>query len=179
MFEVAPIVEGYGDVDAVPALLRRLLPTAAIKRPVRFPKSMLQEERHLTRAAGIADSNIRSRGAVILVLDADKDCAKTLGPQLLSGLSRALPGRICRVAVAVREFESWIRGGLPGFTMPDADAAGKPKDWLREQFGRYAETADQARLISEADLELLATRSRSFRHLRHVCEELKEMIAAP
>ena len=110
-FVVAPIVEGHGDVAAVPVLLRRLCPEIPVARPVRFPRSRLIEEPQLVRAARIAAANITERGAVLLVIDADEDCAAEIGPKLQATLTRAIPQLLCRVGIVVREFEAWIVGG--------------------------------------------------------------------
>lgn len=170
-FTIAPIVEGHGDVDAVPLLIRRISPSLIVKRPVRFPRNRLIENKHLERAARIAASNIADRGAVLLVMDADEDCAAKLGPDLERRLECILPRRLCRVVLVVREFEAWIVGGHAAFGIADPDQAGDLKGRIRSQFGVYKETVDQPRLIAEADLELLMERSRSFRRLKKVLDE--------
>lgn len=174
-FIIAPIVEGHGDVAAVPVLLRRMAPMLLVRRPVRFPRSRLLQEEHLSRAARIAEANIDEDGAVLLVLDADDDCAATLGPELESKLQSAIPNRICRTALAVREFEAWIVGGITTYNTIDPDSTGNLKGLIRDRLGVYGETADQARLIASADLEVLEQRSRSFRRLCKVVRELEQI----
>ena len=90
-FVVAPIVEGHGDVQALPVLLRMIDPTLQIARPVRFPRSKLIKQEHLVRAAAIAAANIIDRGAIFLLIDADEDCAAQLGPELERYLSERFP----------------------------------------------------------------------------------------
>jgi len=174
-FVIAPIVEGHGDVSALPVLLRRLAPSLHVKRPVRFPRAQLLQHVHLERAVRIASSNIMDHGGVLLVLDADQDCAARLGPDLEAQLRSLLPQRPSRVVVAVREFESWIVAGGPEYGVSDADAAGSPKRRIRDQHGVYSEAADQARLIAVADLDLLERNSRSFRRLRRVIDEFERL----
>ncbi|RIK65505.1 MAG: hypothetical protein DCC65_12545 [Planctomycetota bacterium] len=173
-FEIAPIVEGHGDVAALPVLLRRLAPELHVKRPVRFPRSRLLIDEHLNRAARIAASNISMSGAVLLMIDADEDCAARLGPQLEQRLARLLPQTMCRVVLPVKEFEAWIVGGDSEFDIEDADCTGDLKGLIRERRGEYSEAVDQPRLIANARIELLARRSRSFRRLQAVVREFQQ-----
>lgn len=170
-FVIAPIVEGHGDVEAIPLLIRRMCPALTVKRPARFPRNRLIAQEHLERAAHIAASNITNRGAVLLVMDADEDCAAQLGPELERRLEKILPDCLCRVVLVVREFEAWIVGGLPQFGVTNPDQAGDLKGRICNQFGVYKETVDQPRLIATANLDLLLERSRSFRRFRKVLDE--------
>jgi len=170
-FIIAPIVEGHGDVAALPVLLRRIAPALQVKRPVRFPRSKLLSDEHLARAALIAAANIAENGAVLLVIDGDEDCAARMGLDLESRLQKVLPRRMSRVVIPVREFESWIVGGDSRSGAQDSDTAGNPKGRIRQWLGVYSETADQARLIASTDLGLLESRSRSFRRLLKVMAE--------
>ncbi|MBK9129079.1 MAG: hypothetical protein IPM13_14950 [Phycisphaerales bacterium] len=164
--EVAPIVEGHGDVEAVPVLLRLIEPRVDVKRPVRFPRARLLEEQELIRAGRIAASNITGAGAVLLVIDADEDCAADLGSRLETILTRALQGVTCRVALAVREFEAWIVGGDAGYNVDNPDEVGRLKGRIAARHGRYKETADQARFTARIDVARLQASSRSFRRLQ-------------
>lgn len=178
-FTVAPIVEGHGDVAALPLLLRRMAPSLDVKRPVRCPKTRLLIPEHLRRAATIAAANILGRGAILLVFDANGDCAAELGPKLEAHLREMVPNRPCRAALAVREFEAWIVGGDAAYGAGDADTAGDLKGRIRRRHGVYSETADQPRLVARSDLALLEERSRSFRRLAKVVREFEEIAARP
>ena len=175
-FTLAPIVEGHGDVIALPILLRRMNPALIVKRPVRFPKTKLLIPEHLQRAAIIAASNIQPPGAVLLVMDSDEECAATRAAEMVRLLGESLPGHLCKVALAVREFEAWIVGGDDYYAVPDADVAGNLKGRIRQRYGVYSETADQPRLIARADLSRLEQSSRSFRHLKSV---VKQFVSKP
>ncbi len=117
----------------------------------------------------------------MLLLDADEDCAAQLGPNLDRALSVSAiaAARPVRAVVAVREFETWILGGVATVEVADADALGAAKDRLRAMHGRYRETADQARLIAAADLDLVRTRSRSFQKLLKTLDEFRDDAALP
>lgn len=170
-FEVAPIVEGHGDVAALPVLLRRINPSIIVKRPVRFPRNKLVIREHLIRAAEIAAANLTGRGGLLLLLDADEDCAAELGPRLEAQLTEALPQHVCRVVLAVREFEAWIVGGDPAFDVSDPDQCGDLKGRIHHHLGVYSETVDQPRLIAGSNLDRLLQCSRSFQRLHKVVDE--------
>jgi hypothetical protein len=176
---LAPIVEGHGEVDAVPVLLRRMAEGCDVARPVRVRRQQVVLEGQLERYARIAEANIRDRGgpgAVVLLLDGDKDCAAELGPRLLERLRAALPRCPVGCAIAVRDFESWIVAGrADGPDVPDEQRGGK--HWLGERLGRYVETIDQPRLCATVDLELASARSRSFRHWRDLVRGLTRSLA--
>jgi len=174
-YVVAPIVEGHGDVAAVRVLIARLAPQLRVARPVRMPRQRLVLPEHLSRAAQIARANILDRGALLLMLDADEDCAASLGPKLQATLMKSVSGCLCRVVLPVREFEAWIVGGTAGFSVDNPDSAGNPKRRIREACnGVYSETADQARLTATADLVRLHAVSRSFRKFEKVIAELSD-----
>jgi hypothetical protein len=86
-------------------------------------------------------------------------------------LSGPFPNRICRVALAVREFEAWIIGGDPAYGIDDADRAGQLKERISQRMGIYKETVDQPKLIAAANLSSLQQRSRSFRRLTKIVRE--------
>ena len=81
---IQPIVEGHGEVAAVPVLLRRLLAEARITgvdvgRPIRRTRSQLATQEGLARSIALA--RIQPNCAAILVLfDGDDDCPALLGP---------------------------------------------------------------------------------------------------
>ena len=165
---VAPIVEGHGDVQAVPVLLRKLNPEVRIAPPVRFPKSKLMLEADLARAVKIARANIDAPefGLLLLLLDADEDCPAIEGPRLLQTMRSAAWNVPCFVAFAKREFESWIIGGNSRFGDLDPDAIGAAKARIVQvNGGRYKETVDQAALTSHIDIARLEQCSASFRRL--------------
>ena len=75
---IVPIVEGYGDVQAVPILLRRLrdreeLFQFEVGKPVRAPRSALGKEGILERHIQYALKQPGCEGVIVLI-DADDDC---------------------------------------------------------------------------------------------------------
>jgi hypothetical protein len=173
-FALASIVEGYGEQAAVPLIVRTHWPKIEPLRPIRFPRQNLVKPDVLHRAAAIAEAAVVTAGGcggVLLLLDADHDCAATLASSLAAELARALPHRTCRCVLAVREFESWLVAGhrLAG---SEPDERRPTKAWLRAQNeDRYQPTVDQPRFTSRLDIEQATRLSRSFRKFRSVMEE--------
>src|SRR6266540_3273037 len=79
---IACVVEGHGEVDSVPILVRRLAeacdPPAYpdVQRPIRIPGSKLRKPDEMRRAAQLAASRAGEGGAVLVLLDAEDDCPK-------------------------------------------------------------------------------------------------------
>jgi hypothetical protein len=174
------VVEGHGEVESVPVLIRRIAQEldpgldVVIPHPVRVTKSKLLKASELERAAGLAALNAGVDGGVLVVLDSDEECPAELGPELLGRVRMARPDIPSAVVLARREFESWFlasaeslrgRRGLPG----DLEAPGQPeeitgaKEWLSSRIpsGTYASTVDQAPLTNALDFAL-ARRAQSF-----------------
>jgi len=184
---VKPVVEGHGDVAAVPALLRRLGKTLmegrsstewpVVSKPIRQPRNRLVRSDGLERAVELA---LRFKpDAVIVIIDSDDDCPAELGPELEQVARRAAGGVPCRVVLAHREYEAWllgaaeslrgragIRADAPAHPEPDAprDAKGEIEDRMPGGYS-YHETLDQVRMTSLFDMGATHRRCRSFRHL--------------
>lgn len=185
---IASIVEGHGDVAAVPALIRHVAthvaPGVAIQvlRPHRRPRSSLVRSGELERCGRIALSG--SAGAHLLVLvDADDDCPAEFGPELLARVEDLQPRQV-EVVLAKREFENWFlasaeslagRRGLrnPLESPPDPEAVRGAKEWIqanRTDGRAYRPTVDQAALTVGLDIDLARNRSTSFDKLCRVLE---------
>lgn len=168
---IGPIVEGFGDVKAVPILLRRAAAVVAPNRsfevlqPYRVPRQKLVKEGELERVVDFVGRQTGEGGAVIVVVDADDDCPATLGPALLERARAARPDRKTGVVLAKHEFENWFLGAalslaghraLPEGLVPPPnpeDIRGA-KEWLGRRMGQrgYSETLDQPALASLMDV---------------------------
>jgi hypothetical protein len=175
------IVEGHGEVDAVPILVRRLVqviqPSLAlqIEQPLRIPRNKLTKPRELERAVELAGRRVGPAGAVLLILDSDDECPASLAPSLLTRAREARSDLDIGVVLAKREFEAWFlaaadslrgkRGLDSNLTAPDdPESIRGAKEWLTARMAtgrRYVETLDQAALAATFDLEL-ARRAPSF-----------------
>ena len=182
---IQPVVEGHGEVEAVPVLLRRLRDeagawTVEIERPIRRPRSQLTSELGIGRAVEIARRQPACE-AILIVFDGDQDCPAELGPKVQGWATAAARGLPCEVALPHREYEAWFLATIESLrthprSLIKTDAASHPdpekpldaKGQMRERMTRgiaYSPTAHQARLSGRFSLELAYRRSRSFRKL--------------
>ncbi len=185
---IASIVEGHGEVQAVPVLIRRVAAYVApgvgvdVRRPHRRPRSKLVRADVLEDYRRIVFEE--SPGAHLLVLlDADDDCPAELGPRLLECIASPPPSRGA-VVVAKSEYEVWFLasadslGGRRGLRS-ELDAPEDPervrdaKGWVQRNRvdGRaYSPPVDQAALTDGIDIDLARSRSASFDKFCRVLE---------
>lgn len=131
---VASIVEGDGEVAALPVLLRRLnawltpelMPE--IPKPIRVRRDrFLNREEELGRHLLLAAAKSGKDGWILILLDADYDCPAELGSQVLERARRVVPHRPVSVVLANREYEDWFLAaasslnGKRGFADDDSD----------------------------------------------------------
>jgi len=179
--KVGCVVEGHGEEQALPILLRRLGAAIApeipleIGRPIRKPRgSLVNKPNELERAVELAALKVRPRGAVFVIFDSDDDCPGELAPKLLARAVPAAIGLPVAVVLPKREFEAWfltaaesIRGkrGLSLDLAPPAtpEEIRGAKGWLRDRMSghTYAERIDQPALTALFDLHR-ARAARSF-----------------
>lgn len=177
---IACIVEGHGDVDAVPILLRRLaLQLGAsvpdIQRPIRVKRDkFVRQISELHRTVELAARKAGESGCVMVLLDADDDCPAKLGPRLLSDISAVRPHMPMSLVLANREFESWFIAaaescGLPANHTPavEPESIRGAKEWVGHHIlnARYVETRHQPSFSARFDLEA-ACRASSFDKFR-------------
>ena len=109
---IQPVVEGHGEVRALPVLLRRLSDASGVhdlefSRPIRRKRSELVNEEPLRRTIRLA--LLREECAGILILfDADDDPPCELGPRVQSWASAEAAAVPCAVVMAMREYEAWL-----------------------------------------------------------------------
>ena len=172
MSTIVAIVEGPGEVDAIPILIRRIAATAVpdvvphVPKPIRVERDRFLKENELERYVDLAARQSDPDGGVLIVLDADDDCPPELAATILRRATRARSDRLIKVVLPRREYEAWflaaadsIAGsrGLPDdITAPnDAESIRNAKGWLTSRMppGRaYKETRDQPALTSLFDL---------------------------
>lgn len=183
------VVEGYGDRDAVPEVVRRHLRSAGEWEIVPGKPLNAKGRGNLTKDGQLEKfvrQAVREPGAggVLVVLDAESDPACELGPALLERAADAaapLPARVC---LAVRKFENWIAAsdlhepvwapGEAGYEAGGADTA--IRAW--SPTGVYAKTAMQAGFAARLDLSIVRERCPSFQRLLVRVDELRGLIRA-
>src|SRR3954449_7868093 len=106
---LACIVEGDGDVEAVPMAIRKIAqeidPRLSLKihYPIRVPRTKLVKPGELERYIELAARRAGTGGAIFVVLDSDDDCPANLGPELLARARKARSDLPIRVVLAKRE----------------------------------------------------------------------------
>jgi hypothetical protein len=172
------IVEGHGEVKAIPVLISRVLQLMGVVGIHAGPA--LRKHRHeivmpdKLEKALLQACKLRSNvGGILVVLDADDDCPAQLGPNLLERAVNTthLP---VRVIIVQREMEAWFlackesfRGfmGIPDHTLSldnaeEVDAKGR---LLRNMHGvKYRSSLHQVEFARRMDLGHCRMRSRSF-----------------
>lgn len=198
MLRVLPIVEGHGEVGAVPPLVRRICGElfgaydTEVLQPLRQPKTRIVSPGNLQRYTEIAANKLRAarpaaHGLVLVMVDADDDLPCLLGPALLASARAGCGDQGVACVIANVEFETWFvaaaasLGDYLRITPDDAPEAPEAqrlrKKWVEDRFKgvRYSETLDQPRLAAKMDLNLCRARSPSFDKL---CRELERALAA-
>ncbi len=193
------IVEGQGDVKAVPVLVRRfqqaLNPSVnlIVKEPFRLPRSKLIKPGEFERALNITANYLALPRAILILVDADEDCPATLGPELVKKAQEARSDIQIGVVLAKHEFESWFlaaassiagcRGLSPGLPeISDPESIRGAKEWLSNGMPRsakYKETIDQAALAAVFDIDLARKRSPSFDKCYREIEQLLKTAGMP
>jgi hypothetical protein len=171
---IVPIVEGHGEVEAIPELIRRIFREygsgviPVVNAPIRVKAgSFLQDEGYFGRYIQIAAAKAAQGGGLVLILlDCEDSCAGTLGPLLLAKAQTVRPGISYVVALAQREYETWFLAsakslsGLAGLSAKLAPPA-KPesirgaKEWLSKHMScPYDPIRHQAELTKHFDLRI-------------------------
>jgi len=180
---MAAIVEGHGEVQAVPVLIRRIAAEVVphqdiiIKPILRVPANRLVKQGELERTVDLAARKLEGSGGIFILLDCDWEncCPKDDGPKLLQRAKNARLDFPVSLVLAYQEYEAWfiaaadsLKGlrGLPETleTIPDPESIRGAKEWLSTRMPRYrpyTETLDQPGLTQCFDIQA-ARRSRSF-----------------
>ncbi|HYW11474.1 MAG TPA: DUF4276 family protein [Longimicrobium sp.] len=181
---ILPIVEGHGEVAAVPILIRRIVAQYApevyahVGQPIRVKRTGLIQSGGVERTVELAARQTKPADGILILLDADDDCPREIAEQLVTRATAARPDRAIAVVAANREYEAWflaaarsLRGkrGLADDLEPplDPESIRDAKGWLASRTTQgfsYKPTIDQPALTDLFDLEQ-AYAARSFRKI--------------
>ena len=192
MKRLLPIVEGYGEITAVPLLIRNILHAQGIydvellsaQRKGEYP-TVVRNFDNLFQAA------ILVKAPILWVMDFDSkdyDCPIKEAERLLARAETLRPGWPIKIAFLVKEYETLflIDEAATRKVFPDIPAKTPfptnpenirgAKEWLskaRPAAGyAYKPSVDQAKITAHLDLDLLRTRSPDFAHLERAVLEL-------
>jgi hypothetical protein len=188
------VIEGSGEVEALPLLVRRIAGeilgyfSLRTTRPVRIPRSKLVRPAELERAIQLAGAAVGGNGPVLVVLDGDDDAPCVLGPALKSRAHKIARPDCISIVIPEFEFETWFLAaaeslaGLRGLrtklvppTRPEGIRGAK--EWLSRNMNpgrRYSPSVDQAGLVARMDL----TAARSCKSFDRLCREIERLIAS-
>ena len=197
MINISSIVEGDGEVHAVPVLLRRLrdewstlphhvepLPPIRVHRD-RF----LNREEEFRKKLLLAAAKCGDQGWILIILDADDDCPVDLANDVYQRAIQHVSHRRVSVIAANREYEAWFIAAAPsldgkrGFQLPpdtpviDAETPRDAKGWIGRKMagGNYSEVLDQPAFTASFSLQMAHDNSRSFRKL---CKEWEKNVVS-
>ena len=174
---IATIVEGRGEVDAVPILLRRIAERVTpgvgvqLPPPIRIRRNQVLKANELERAVELAARQAGADGRILILLDADSDSPGQLAPEVLRRANEARTDRVIRVVLAKTEYEAWFlaaadsiagQHGTDGAATPpdDPESVTGAKEWLGNRMPhrqRYRPTLHQAALTAIFDLDAART----------------------
>ena len=181
---IQPIVEGPGDISAVPILIRRICYelecclTATVAAPMKVSRSKMVQESHFRHYVRIANSQPGCK-LILFFIDADDDCPKSLSDLTRPWIAGESLTAICEIIVIPREYECWFIAALESLRgvhgiIQEAtshnypEAVRNPKailtDWM-EGSSAYHETADQPAFTEKIDLRTIHERCSAFRRL--------------
>lgn len=195
---IYPIVEGHGEVEAAPILLRRLLAEAhcfhiGIGSPIRRTQSQLRSQQGIQAAVQLAMLQPRC-DAVIILFDGEDDCPAVLAAKVRGWAREVAAGRIaCDVVIAYREYETWFLAAVESLqgkygiredavTPADPESLRDAKGALEEFMPRnraYSETGDQPAMSAVFKMELAYKRNRSFRKMVKVIGDVLATLGVP
>ncbi|HTI70301.1 MAG TPA: DUF4276 family protein [Candidatus Limnocylindria bacterium] len=179
---IASIVEGHGEVLAVPLLIRRFASSAGFSGqidappPFRTPKSKLLQSGELERLVDAAANKAGKTGGIFILIDSDKDCPAKLGPELLRRARHSRNDIPIALVLAHQEFESWFLGSVQSLlevrdfrptlkNHPQPETISGCKEWLTTTLSKgrkYSELLDQPALTQAFDFEMAKANCPSF-----------------
>lgn len=189
------VVEGKGEEQAVPILIRRIAERVDPSLAVQIPKPVLIKRNRLSELENrvqMAAKKMQGPGGVLILLDGEGECPAQLGPELLRRATQVSGDLPLGVVCAKQEFEAWFlaaaesiggQRGLPATMQPPADpeAISDAKGWLRGHMPKnrkYSEPRDQPALSAVFDLDQARSRSDSFDKCYREVERLLNVLRA-
>jgi hypothetical protein len=175
------IVEGDGEKEAVPLLLRRIVCEKFQRWETQFRPYNAHGRGNIADQAKfmrILERALREPNleAVFIVMDSEGDCPKNLAQQLSQWVRQRNPHVPIAIVVAHQCYESWLLAGHCLSSQPETIAPGTAKKLIGRRMGKpYKEMIDQPRLTAQMVIWKAFRRCRSFRRFVHA---VKQLIAA-
>lgn len=195
--KIYPIVEGYGEVEAAPVLLRRLLTGAQchsvdVGKPIRRTQAQMTGKEGIQTAVKLAILK-PDCAAVVIIFDGEDSCPKELAGKVRVW-AQAAAGKVpSEVVVAYREYETWFLAAIESLrgkygirndaiAPDDPEARRDAKSALEEFMPRdraYSETGDQPGMSATFNMGIAYRRNRSFRKLVKAVGDVLRQLGQP
>lgn len=198
MHTIRSIVEGDGEVEAFPILLRRLQDVAEVwnvefAKPVKVSKGKIlaKDDEHIRRIL----HRTRNEGCdgIFVLLDSDGDCPVEIAMRLRQIVTTEISDVPTQIVIANQEYEAWFLAGIESLrgmrgVRSNAEPPQTPESFKgakgqlekrMELDSSYSETADQPAFSRQFSLDEAYHRSRSFRKLVKAFGDLMEAIGEP
>ena len=192
MLTIVPVVEGYGAVEALPILVRRLAEEICpgqpvnVRSPIRAKRNQVVQPERLENTVHLAARKGGSNGRILLLLDSDTDCPAKLAPELLHRAMATRSDRKIAVVLPKVEYETWFVAAAPSvaeqlgadedlIAPESAESIRDPKKWLSDRMPAgqsYRPTRHQPSLSAKFDLALARKNSPSFDKMWRSLEDL-------
>ncbi len=175
------VVEGHGEVQAAPILVRRIAQAFGFHGGINFavrrvPKSQLIKPGELERTVEALARQIGRSQPLLVLLDADDDCPVNLAEGLRARCHAGPTGLNLSVVIAKKEYESWFLAAAKSLSgerglaeqveaPPDPESIRGAKEWLTDRMPAdqsYSPTRHQSAYSDRMDLSE-ARNARSFR----------------
>lgn len=180
----APIVEGHGEYEAVPALIHRIAEhcgsgkSVKINPPIRVKSgSFFNDDAYFARYIAMASAKAaQENGTVLILMDCEDACPAAVGPEIWAKASQQRSDVRFVVALAYREFETWFIAAADSFhgafglpldltVPPDYETYRDAKGWLSSRMPvKYDPVIHQVKFTRVLNLDS-ARRSHSFNRL--------------
>lgn len=177
------VVEGPGDRNAVPVLLRKHLHACGEFRDVLGKPVATNGRDKALKVDGVEGFALTAAlrpgcVGVLIILDGEGDCVAGLGPELLARVE-AKVGKPVRVALADRDFESWMYASAESLELEltyEEGVSGQAaiKEALKP--AKYVKPTWQPRLTNRINLESAASRSESLGRMLARFDELRTLL---
>ncbi len=200
--QIAAIVEGPGEENAVPSLVRRILWERLRRYDIEIPRAKVKVAKGKENLTGKFEEFIEYAmedgcDAILVLLDADEECPVELASKLAARASALNASVPIAIVCAKSEYETWficslsdiegdgIRQSLglpPSVVCPEnAESIRGAKEWLRVRMQRergYKSTFDQDNLTHHIAIDAVHAKSRSFQRLCHAVREFADAVDA-
>ena len=170
---IVPIVEGHGEVEALPLLIRRIFSEyrsdvyPIVNPPSRVKVgSFVNDQDYFHKYVALAAAKAaQGDGMVLILLDCEDDCPGTLGPRLLAKAQAVRSDITYAVALACREYETWFLAAADSLrscaglsdqvTAPqNPESIRGAKEWLtRHMSASYDPIIHQAKLTAQFNFQ--------------------------